>query len=77
MNSIRRPRRRPRVDSMNFRTFFWVLLREAALRIAYPSSLGAISERAARVECSDRSSTRIASVCTAVIKQQPHRRYFP
>lgn len=29
MNSIRRGRRRPRVDSFSFESFFWVLTREA------------------------------------------------
>lgn len=29
MNTIKRKRRRPRVWSYNFRTFFWVLVREA------------------------------------------------
>ena len=33
MNSIRRPRKRPRVRSVSFQTFGWVLIREAALCI--------------------------------------------
>lgn len=33
MNSIRRPRRRPRVESVSFRTLWWVLVREAVHRM--------------------------------------------
>jgi len=29
MNTLRRPRRRPRVDSLSFRTLAWLLVREA------------------------------------------------
>lgn len=37
MNTIRRPRRRPRVRSVNFRTLWWLLKREAALCIMQPA----------------------------------------
>lgn len=40
MNSIRRPRRRPRVDSVNWRTFGWVLIREAATNVLCATALG-------------------------------------
>jgi hypothetical protein len=33
VNSIKRPRARPRLRSVNLRVFRWVLLREAALQI--------------------------------------------
>lgn len=33
MNSIRRPRRRPRVTSVNFRTLWWLVAFEAAYQI--------------------------------------------
>lgn len=32
MNSIRRPRSRPRVDSVSFASLWWVLVREAFVR---------------------------------------------
>lgn len=35
MNSIRRSRRRPRVDSVSFESFAWVLVREVALRVSF------------------------------------------
>lgn len=33
MNTIRKPRARPRVDSVNFRTFFWLLRVESAFMV--------------------------------------------
>lgn len=33
MNTIGRRRRRPRVRSVNFRAFYWVLVREAATEV--------------------------------------------
>lgn len=33
MNTIRRPRRRPRLDSVNFRTFYWLVRMEAAFQV--------------------------------------------
>jgi len=33
MNTIRRARRRPRVDSLSFRTCWWLIAYEAAFRI--------------------------------------------
>jgi len=36
VNSIRRPRRRPRRDSVSYRTFAWVLIREAFLTAVLP-----------------------------------------
>ncbi len=39
MNTIGRRRRRPRVRSVNFRSFFWVLVREAATEVLCLTSL--------------------------------------
>jgi hypothetical protein len=33
VNSIRRPRKRPRVESVSLDSFAWVLVREVALRV--------------------------------------------
>lgn len=33
MNSIKFPRRRPRVDSISFRSFFWLLRMESAYQV--------------------------------------------
>jgi len=37
MNSIRRPRRRGRVKSVNFQVFGWLLIHEAAVNIDGPT----------------------------------------
>jgi len=47
MNSIRRPRRRCRVKSVNFRVFGWLLIHEAMLAIEGPCYYRD-SERASR-----------------------------
>jgi hypothetical protein len=39
MNSIRRSRKRPRLTSVNFRVFGWVLVREAAYNILRSTAL--------------------------------------
>ncbi len=39
MNAIRRPRRRPRVHSINWRVFGWVLLREVAVEVLCSTSM--------------------------------------
>jgi len=38
MNSIKRPRRRPRVRSVSFHTFGWLLVREAYMRVFFPET---------------------------------------
>lgn len=77
MNSIRRPRRRPRIGSVNFRTLWWVLTREAVLRIAYPLSLGAPTERQARQACSGNDTQRVAQFGREIIKLKPERQWWP
>lgn len=52
MNSIRRARRRPRVGSISFKVFSWVLVREVAVRVLFNSALASGSrtpERASLV----------------------------
>jgi len=77
MNSIRRPRRRPRGQSVNFRSLWWVVLREAALRVCYRSSIGTAADVQARLACSGRESARIAQIAWAIIRERPERRFFP
>jgi hypothetical protein len=77
MNTIHRRRQRPRDRSVNFRSLWWVVLREAALRIAYPASLGAASEPQARVACTVKRSALVREVCGAIIAARPERRYWP
>lgn len=48
MSPISRPRRRPRDSSVNFRTLWWVLQREAALAVLYHDVLDTPMETIAR-----------------------------
>jgi hypothetical protein len=50
MNSIRRPRKRPRKNSVNFDALWWVLVREAALRVLRPNVSGSTLDRLFRSE---------------------------
>jgi hypothetical protein len=77
MNSTRRRRSRPRVHSVNFRSLWWVLLREAVLRVAYPSSMGAASEGQARQTCTSRESWKLRAVGEYLLRVRPERRFFP
>lgn len=77
MNSVRRPRRRPRDRSVNFRTLWWVLLREAAVRVCYRRSMGTGAEHQARLACSGRESAVIRKITEGILRERPERRYFP
>lgn len=77
MNSIKRARKRPRVHSVNFRVLWWVLLREAALRVIYPSSVGAASEGQARRLCSSKDSRAVRGIAESMLRFKPERQQFP
>jgi len=58
VNSIRRPRRRPRVESVSFESFAWVLVREVAVRVCCPRLLSPLEWRKERAAlCSVPTST--------------------
>jgi hypothetical protein len=76
MNSIRRPRSRPRVDSLSFRVFGWVVLREAALRVIYPSAVGSISEPAARRTLAASDTSEVRDVTRVALAVHPERVRF-
>lgn len=48
MNTLRKPRKRPRVDSVSFRTFGWLLEREAAYQMLFAPALTRELERSFR-----------------------------
>lgn len=50
MNSYRRPRSRPRKRSVNFRSFFWVVEREATYHVLSRTLWAAEPQRWARAE---------------------------
>lgn len=73
MNSVRRRRARPRRVSVNFRTFFWVLQREAVLRIVYPASMQTHTERAARAAVANGSTFQALAVARRMLAANPAR----
>lgn len=76
MNSIRRPRRRPRRRSLSFRTFAWLMVREAALRVCYPVAVGGLSEPAARFSLVGRPTGSMRSAVDLVLTVRPERQFY-
>jgi len=75
MNSIRRPRRRPRVDSVNFRVFEWVLLRESVLRLLWPSYEEWGGQRQARQWLAKKARNQVLAIGADFLSRYPERRY--
>lgn len=77
MNTIKRPRKRPRVKSYNLRTLWWVLRREAALHIFFPNvqHVGAYSP--ARGYVASWPSWKVIKRSERWIAAEPWRRYTP
>jgi hypothetical protein len=77
MNSIRRPRRRPRIGSVNFKSLWWVLTREAVIRVAYPAVMNTPSEDRARATCVGHETADIRRLGEAILRARPERREWP
>lgn len=75
-NTIRRPRKRPRVRSCSFRTLGWLIRREAAWNIARGSEdeLGA---RYSRRIFAMRTTPSIERSARLWIRHFPQLRYYP
>jgi hypothetical protein len=76
MNSFNRPRRRPRVESISWRVFGWVLLREASLRVLFPHSVGAFSETQARRTLAAEENWRVRDTARLALAVDPDRAVF-
>lgn len=76
MNTIRRPRRRPRKSSVSFKTFGWLLVREAYLRIFYRRGPLHFSNAALREIACTRGDV-LRRRADYVIRIYPERRYYP
>jgi len=77
MNSIRRRRSRPRVDSVNFRTLWWVLTREAVFAVhrldfGPDANLGFL-----RNYLAVRPTSKVRSLGEFLISHYPERRCLP
>lgn len=77
MNSIHRRRRRPRIESVSFKSLGWVLVREVAMCVAFPRSLATMNQHEARAALVHESTTAIRRDVARLIAIQPWRQYFP
>lgn len=75
MNSIRRPRRRPRVRSINWRTFAWVLLREAFVTALCHGTSWPIGDGRWRRTIARKSSSELRRHFALYLERHPERRY--
>lgn len=76
MNSIRRPRKRPRVRSVNFRVFGWLLVREAYLRIRFPQR-GEWGNTWIRHDLVDSPTHVLRRRAERILRLNESRRYYP
>lgn len=72
-----RPRARPRQRSVNFRRLWWVLTREAALRILDPTVDHNDRSHHLRLELRRRDTTRVRTVAGIVLALHPERQTWP
>lgn len=76
MNSISRRRRRPRVRSVSFRSFVWVLQREAVLRVLFPTQAEMDGATAARDALLKADSWAVRRLGEHALRCRPERRYW-
>jgi hypothetical protein len=65
------------VRSVTFSRLGWVLLREVALRVLYPVSIGSESEQLARRGLADAQSRTVRGAVMHVLRVRPDRSSFP
>lgn len=75
-NSIRVPRNRPRRRSVNFRSFFWLLTREAGWRIVTGSEFHDGHAWSPTLWCR-RSTGEVRKLARAVVSHYPERERYP
>jgi len=72
-----RARRRPRRTSVNFRRLYWVLLREAALRVLAPELVDAPHWPELRHLLARQRSHHVLHVARLLLYHRPERRAWP
>ncbi|OLC20191.1 MAG: hypothetical protein AUH33_04160 [Chloroflexi bacterium 13_1_40CM_68_21] len=77
MNSIRRPRARPRVLSYSFRTLAWVLTREAALNVLVPEEAFSNHRRYWQRWMLRHGTDRVRAKAENYIAWTPRLRFYP
>ena len=76
MNTIRRPRKRPRKRSVNLRTLGWLLIREAYTCITFRASAPAHSFTR-RYIAEAHTTAQLDRWAAELIRREPSRRYYP
>ncbi len=76
MNTISRPRKRPRRRSCNFRSLWWLVRMEAMVRITWPYMAEMPDPLARRLLLSRPPSTRLGRAYR-VLELNDSRRYYP
>jgi hypothetical protein len=76
MNTIRRPRARPRVRSVNFRTLWWLLVREAYVQIMWAPA-HPVDTAWPRSHMARRTTWWLRRNGEAHLREYPGRRYRP
>lgn len=75
-NTVRRPRKRPRVKSCSFRTLGWLIRREAAWCILQHDPDSARNSRLC-IRFLSWDNRQLASKINRTLLYVPHRRYYP
>lgn len=70
-------RRRPRVRSVNFRRFRWVLVREAAYRVFYPSGSTHPNANHHKYQFAITDTDKVVRHAETLLALHPERRYWP
>jgi len=75
--SYRVPRRRPRVRSVNFGPLWWLLRREAALRVLYFDVMGTALEYEGRLQIAEARADKLGVAVKVALATQAHRQWYP
>lgn len=74
--TIRTPRRRPRVKSVRFSSLWWIVRREACLRIV-SNTMGAGNLDTRREWMARSSTSYVNGLATRLLKADRGRRFWP
>lgn len=75
-NTIRRPRKRPRVTSVNFRTLGWLIRREAAAAVWFGPRRAHAHQHELH-QFMQYTTTALKARTEWILLHHPERRYYP
>lgn len=76
-NSIHAPRNNPRVDSVNFRSLWWVVRREAVLAVITDRLTPAATVELWRLKLASFRTFKVIALYERVVLAWPARRFRP